>query len=208
MKIDIQNAKEEDAPFLAKMMLQSSRADKKIGFFDYIFSTKDDEKLLTYLEKLAKTNAKSYCHYQNFLIAKVDSKNVGTLCCYEPRIATKNKFIEALSEIGCDDKKILEKLENFIECDFNINTRTIMFDFLEEIDGYIDVGILKSLMQKALLNARLKGYRIAQTLVEIGSLENLLFYEQLGFKEKYEKECEFYKEQFGRRGIKLLEMIF
>ncbi len=208
MKINIRSAKENDSSFLAEMMLQSSRADKKLGFFDYLFSTDDDKKILSYLEKLTKTKAKSYCHYKNFLVAEADGKNIGTLCSYEPRISTKEKFIEALKEIGCNDDVIISRLDRFVECDFDINKRTLMFDFLEEVEGYVDVGILKALMQKALLNARLKGYRVAQTLVEIGSLETLLFYEQLGFKEKEEKECEFYKEQFGRRGLKLLELVF
>ena len=78
----------------------------------------------------------------------------------------------------------------------------------EEIDGFVDVGILKSLMTKSLLTARLKGYTIAQSIVEIGSLETILFYKKLGFHEKKQKECEFYREKFGRNGLSLLEIEF
>ncbi len=207
MSIKIRKAQIEDAPFLAKMILQSSRAEKKIGMFDLIFGLKSDKETLSNIEKLTKTTAKNHCHFTNFLIAQIDGDDVGTLCSYEPRIATKETFFDALKEIGCDDSN-----EDFIDildqCDFHLNNRTLIFDFMEEVDGHMDVGILKSLMQKSLLTARLKGYRIAQTMVEIGSLETLLYYKKLGFKEVNEMKCELYKEKFGRAGLVLLAFEF
>lgn len=207
MSIKIRKALSQDAPFLAQMILQSSRADKRIGIFDVIFGSKSDEKTLSDIEKLTTTTIKNYCHFSNFLIAEIDGKCVGSLCSYEPRIATQETFLESLEEIGCDAKgeDFLEILES---CDFQLNKRTLIFDFMEEIEGHMDVGILKALMQKSLLSARLKGYRIAQAMVEIGSLETLLYYKKLGFKEVRQKECEIYKEKFGRPGLVLLAFEF
>ena len=207
MGIKIRKAIVDDAPFLAQMILQSSRAGKKVGIFDLIFETNDEETILKKLESLTQTKAKAHCNYNNFLIAELDGKSVGTLCSYEPRIATKQAFVDALNEIGCGEH-ISESLEVVYCCDFDLNNRTLMFDFMEELEGFIDVGVLKTLMQKSLLNARLKGYRIAQSLVEIGSLETLLFYKKLGFKTVKEKECELYKEKFGRAGQVLLAIEF
>jgi len=136
----------------------------------------------------------------------MDGQNVGTLCSYEPRISTREAFIKALSEIGCEDSS--GALEVMYCCDFDLNKRTLMFDFMEELEGFIDVGVLKALMQKSLLTARLKGYTIAQTMIEIGSLENELFYKKLGFKVVTQKECELYKEKFGRTGLMLLATEF
>ena len=206
MGIKIRKATTTDSSFLAQMILQSSRAGKKDGLFDLIFETNDDKAILEYLEKLTVTNAKSHCNYSNFLIAEMDGKSVGTLCSYEPRIATKETFLKALEEIGVD--KIDDVLSVMYCCDFNLNNRTLMFDFMEELDGFIDVGVLKALMQKSLLTARLKGYRIAQTMIEIGSLETKLFYTKLGFKEVAQLECDLYKEKFGRAGLVLLSLEF
>ncbi|MBC8237351.1 MAG: acyl-CoA acyltransferase [Helicobacteraceae bacterium] len=207
MAINIRKATENDSPFLAKMMLQSSRAGKKDGIFDLIFNTNDDSKILPKLEALTKTTAKAHCNFNNFLIAELDGKSVGTLCSYEPRIATKEAFIDALQEVGCGENCV-EALDVMSCCDFALNKRTLMFDFMEELEGFIDVGVLKTLMTKSLLTARLKGYRIGQALVEIGSLETILFYKKLGFKQVQEKECELYKEKFGRAGQVLLEIEF
>jgi hypothetical protein len=207
MSIKIRKALGEDSPFLAQMILQSSRAEKKIGIFDLIFEPNSDKELLESIEKLTNTGAKNHCHFSNFLIAEIDGQSVGSLCSYEPRIATRDTFMAALKEIGCDNtaKDFLEILD---ACDFQLNKRTLIFDFMEEVEGHMDVGILKSLMQKSLLTARLKGYRIAQTMVEIGSLETLLYYKKLGFKEIKQKECELYKEKFGRAGLVLLAFEF
>lgn len=206
MNINIRKAALEDAPFLAQMMLQGSRAGKGSGLFDAIFKTHDEAVILKKLEQLTQTEAKNHCRYDNFLIAEMDGESVGTLCSYEPRIATHEVFEQALQEIGCDDAK--EGLKVLYECDFGLNNRTLMFDFMEEKKGFIDVGVLKALMQKSLLTARLKGYRIAQTIVEIGSKDKILFFKKLGFSVVEEKECESYKEQFGRSGLVLLSTEF
>ncbi len=207
MSLKIKQATADDAPFLAQMILQSSRAGKKDGLFDVLFGTDEDTIILKKLEMLTQTEAKSHCHYKNFLIAEMDGKSVGTLCSYEPRIATKESFIAALKEVGCGDE-INEPLEIVYECSFDTNKSRLMFDFMEELEGFIDVGVLKALMQKSLLTARLKGYRIVQTIIEIGSLETELFYKKLGFEIVDKKECETYREVFGRAGVMLLAMEF
>jgi hypothetical protein len=170
--------------------------------FDLII-LKSYKDILENIKSLVTATAKSHCHFSNFLIAQIDSKDVGTLCSYEPRISTRDTFFKAIKEVGCKDEQ-REYIEILNQCDFNLNNRTLMFDFMEEDEGLIDVGILKALQQKSLLTARLKGYRIAQTIVEIGALESLLFYKKLGFKELEEKESELYREKFGRAGLILL----
>ena len=207
MSINIRNATESDSPFLAKMILKSSRAGKKDGMFDVAFNMTEDADILNKLELLTKTEAKNYCHYKNFLVAEVDGRSVGTLCNYEPRIATREQFVLALQEVGCSDQAY-ERLEVFYTCEFNLNNRTLMFDFMEEEEGFTDVGILKALAQKSLLTARLKGYRIAQTIIEIGSLESELFYKKLGFHVVEQIECELYQEAFGILGLMLLAIEF
>ena len=207
MSIKIRKASKEDTKFLAQMILLSSRADKKIGKFDLVFNYVSDKELLEKIEKLTSTSIKNYCHFSNFLIAEINSKCVGTLCSFEPRIATHESFLNSLKEIG-SEVNTDEYEEIFHQCDFNQNNRTLIFDFMEEVEGFVDVGILKSLMQKSLLTARLKGYRIAQAIIEIGSLETMLFYKTLGFKEVQQRECELYREKFGRNGLALFEIGF
>lgn len=208
MSIKIRKATANDSSFLAQMILQSSRAEKKICMYDLIFNTNTDKDLLNNLEKLITTTAKNSCHFSNFLIAEMDGKSVGSLCSYEPRIANRQAFCDALKEVGIENAASSDYIEILNACDFELNTRTLIFDFMEEVEGFIDVGVMKELMVKSLLTARLKGYTIAQTIVEIGSLETLLYYKKLGFKEVKSKECELYREKFGRAGLVLLAYEF
>lgn len=207
MGIIIRQATAKDSPFLAQMILQASRAGKKGGFFDLLFTDVEDSVVLKRLEELTKTQVMSHCNYKNFLVAEIDGKSVGTLCSYEPRISNKESFVKALEEIGCS-KDIEDTLDVFYSCSFEQNRSTLMFDFMEVGEGFIDVGVLKALMQKSLLTARLKGYRVAQTVIEIGSLETELFYKKLGFVKTKEIECKTYKEVFGRAGLMLMSMEF
>ena len=204
MSIKIRKATIDDKSFLAQMILQSSRAEKKICIYDLIFETNDDVEILNNLEKLVTTTAKNSAHFSNFLVAEMDGQLVGSICAYEPRISTRQAFCDSLKELGITNAAESEYIEVLNVCDFKLNTRTLVFDFMEEKEGFIDVGVLKELMRKSLLTARLKGYSIAQTVVEIGSLEALLYYKKLGFKEVESKECELYREKFGRAGLVLL----
>jgi hypothetical protein len=189
------------------MILKSTRASKNMGYLDFIISAKDDKEMLSYIQKVVVSNIKNPLHFSNFLVAQVDDKLVGSLCSYEPRISTREALLEALLEAGIDASEN-ESLRVLNLCGFEPNTKILVFDFMEEIDGFVDAGVLKALMQKSLLTARLKGYRLAQTVVEIGALETLMYYKKLGFKELKQKECEAYKELFGRAGLVLLSVEF
>jgi len=207
MSILVREAKKEDAAFIAQMVLQSTRAGKAVGMFDLIFDINEDKEILSLLEAFVATSVKHQYHYSNFLIAQIDSQDVGTLCSYEPRVATRQNFIDALAEIDVT-QNVESTLKIFDECDFNLTNRVLMFDCMEELEGFVDLDVLKTLMQKTLLKARMKGYSVAQTIVEIGSLDTLLFYKKLGFKEVKEVECELYKEYLGRLGLILLKIEF
>lgn len=203
-KIEVRKAIPADSKFLALCMLKSSRAGKNIGIFDLIFDVDDDEQLVSMLEKLAISESKTYCHYSNFLIADIGGEAVGTLCNYEPRIATSELLSKALEELGVSEK--YEENASMISlCSFQTDKRTWVLDFLVEKDGYSDLLIVRELLNKSLLTASLKGYRIVHTIVEIGSADILLVYKKLGFKVIDEKKCEVFKENFGRNGVVLLE---
>ncbi len=203
-KIDVRKAVKGDSKFLALSMLKSSRAGKKIGIFDLIFEVDNDDILLEKLEQLITSEVKTYCHYSNFLIATIDGKDVGTLCNYEPRIATSELLTKALEELGVSEK-YEERASMISLCAFESDKRTWMLDFLTEQDGFGGLVIIKELLKKSLLTASLKGYRIVHTVVEIGSADIMLVYKKLGFQIIDEKKCEVFKENFGRSGVALLE---
>jgi hypothetical protein len=205
MAITIRKALSTDDEFLAQALLESSRAGKKLGFFDFIFNTSDEKHLISYLKRLVVTSSKSYCHFSNFLIALENGKSVATICGYEPRIATADVFAHALEELGIDET-YHERIAAYLLCTPDIDNKTWVCDFWMGHAGFGTIEIFKELVGKSILTARLKGYRKVQSMVEIGSIEIEMMYKKLGFHLMDEKRSEYYDEQFGRAGIMRLQM--
>ncbi|MCJ7764727.1 MAG: acyl-CoA acyltransferase [Thiovulaceae bacterium] len=205
MNIKIRKATEADAPLLAQSMLESSRSGKKKGIFDRIFETSDKKELLVLLGKLATTQTKSYCHFSNFLVASVDGVDAGFLCGYEPRLATHEIFTKAMEELGFDES-YQERLSSYLLVRPEFDNKTFLLDFMAVKDEFNEFSVLKELVQKSLLTARLKGYRIVQTMVEIGAVETILVYTKLGFIVIDERRNSHYEAEYGRAGIVRLQM--
>jgi len=201
----IRKATEKDAPLLAQSMLESSRSGKKKGIFDVIFETSEKEELLPLLEKLTTTETKSYCHYSNFLVASVEGVDAGFLCGYEPRLATPEILTKAMGELGFDET-YRERLSSYFLVEPEFDKKTFLLDFMAVKDEFNEFSVLKELVQKSLLTARLKGYRVVQTMVEIGSVETMLVYKKLGFSEIDERRSYQYEVEYGRAGIVRLQI--
>jgi hypothetical protein len=206
MAITVRKASEADIDIIAQALLESSRGDKKIGLFDLVFNTSDNETLLGNLKRLALTSTKSYCHYSNFFIAVSDGMTTGTICGYEPRIATHEIFSKALEEIGFDET-YHERIAAYLLCEGEVDNKTFVLDFMLIKPEFKSLDVFKELIGKSMLTARLKGYRKVQTAIEIGSVENEMIYKKLGFTVIDEKRSEYYREQFDRPGIMRLQMI-
>ncbi len=200
MGIKIRKATEEDAPLLAWAIMTGSRDGKASGLFDVIFQCADDAELLDVLARLVTTATKSYCHYSNFIVAEDGGKVAGVLCGYEPRIAPREIFTKALAEVGVDES-YEERIAAHLLCVPAIDRQTWVLDFIAEPSGSHSFEVIREMVQKSLLTARLKGYRKVQTMVEIGSRPNQLLFEKLGFSFEDEKRSDYYKELFGRAGI-------
>jgi len=206
MAITVRKASESDIDLIAQALLESSRSGKNIGLFDLVFNTSDDELLLGHLKRLALTTTKSYCHFSNFFIAMSGGSSVGTICGYEPRIATHEIFSKALEEIGFDES-YHERIAAYLLCEGEVDNKTFVLDFMLVKPEFKTIDVYKELIGKSMLTARLKGYRKVQTSIEIGSAENELIFKKLGFEMIDEKRSEYYKEQFDRAGIMRLQMI-
>lgn len=206
MTITVRKASEADIDIVAQALLEGSRAGKKIGVFDLVFNTSDNVELTGHLKRLALTATKSYCHISNFFIAVASGASVGAICGYEPRIATHEIFSKALEEIGFDET-YHERIAAYLLCEGEVDNTTWVLDFMMVRPEYKTIDVLKELVGKSMLAARLKGYRKVQTSVEIGSVETEMIYKKLGFGVIDEKRSEYYKEQFGRPGIMRLQII-
>jgi len=197
--MNIRKAKAEDAEFIAWAILESTRAGKKRGVFDLLFSPTED--VTKAVQALVVHEIKTSCHYSNFLIAEVDGELAGVLCGYDGYKISWNMMSQALEAMGCQgDYK--ERISGYLMCEPAVEKNTLVLDFMITKEKFRGLGVVKELVKKVLLNARLKGFRRAQTGIEIGSIETQLAYEKMGFTFKEEKKSDFYLAELGRAGIR------
>lgn len=206
MKVTVRKASETDTVIISQAILESSRAGKRVGLFDFVFQASNDIELMGYLQRLILTSTKSYCHFSNFFIAVSGGESVGAICAYEPRIATHDSFAKALEELGIDES-YHERIAGYLLCEPEVDNQTWILDFLMVKEEYKSVETYKELVSKSMLPARLKGYRKVQTMVEIGSVETEMIYKKLGFTVIDEKRSDYYEEQFSRAGIMRLQIL-
>ena len=205
MNMKVRKANASDAEFLSWAVLESSRSGKKLGLFDLIFEESDDSVLLNKIGALLKSSNKSYVHLSNFMVAEVDGKESAALCGYEPRHATSETFSKALEEIGVDSS-YQERIATYALCQSEPDIKTWVLDFIEVVEGVNELAVIKALIQKSLLTARLMGYRKAQTMIEIGATEREILYKKLGFHYLDEKRSSYFEASFGRPGISRFQM--
>lgn len=205
MSIKVRKANVNDVAFLAWAVLESSRSGKKLGIFDLIFEESKDAILLEKIALLLQSKNKSYVHLSNFMVAEVDGKDSAALCGYEPRHATSEAFSKALEEVGVEST-YEARIASYLLCKSELDIKTWVLDFIEVVEGVNELAVIKALIQKSLLTARLMGYRKTQTMIEIGSTETEILYKKLGFHFLDEKRSSYFEATFGRPGISRFQM--
>ncbi len=205
MEISTRKATSKDVAYLAQVVLATSRSTSSVGIFDLILKDKSDGEILKDLELLLSATTKSYCHYTNFTIATDGDKNIGAICGYEPRVATMQVLSRALEEIGVDGES-MANIASFTQILPPIDRKTWMLDFVALDEKLEPITIFSSLIKKSLLNARLRGYRKAQIILDLDSVDIEQLYLKLGFVKTFEAKDELYEQQFKKSGIACLQI--
>lgn len=205
MKFEVRKATLNDADFIVSSMIKSSRSSSKKGFFDLMFGDISEEKLYAQVKSLVTDEKKLYCHFSNFVVAHSSDKMLGTICGYESKLFAREKFLEVLNTLECSDS-YENVLSTYDGCVGDMGKNKWMLDFLTVDDGVDEFEISNALLNKSLLNARLKGYREVRTIVEVESTEVTMMYKNLDFAVKSENKNEYYEEMFHSLGLVILEL--
>jgi len=203
-KFTIRTANEDDIDFLATMVLKNSRNNNKVGMFDLLFASKKEADLVESIKKLLTIDKKIYCYYKNFLIASLNKTDTAILCNYEPRLSTNTYIEDALQQLNIlkEDYKYISILSY---CEIDTDKKVWMLDFLTQKEGTDSLDIAKALIQKSLLQASLKGYRIVRTIISSKKADVILMYNKLGFNTLLQKECSLFQDQLGENRAIVLE---
>jgi hypothetical protein len=84
--VSIRDATQQDAAFLARVMLLSARShrENRPGFWE-IALDRTQAGCCVYLEQLATVDLQCPMHWRHFLVAEVNGRSAAALACYDPR---------------------------------------------------------------------------------------------------------------------------
>src|SRR5579884_245037 len=101
MSLTIRHGREDDAPFLAWVMLAAGRGHVTKGVWDLIIGA-GDAGCLDYLRRLALAEPRSLCHAENFWVAELDGAPAAALCTFSPAGDAWIRVGEAMASVQRD----------------------------------------------------------------------------------------------------------
>lgn len=193
MNVEIRSAREDDAVFLAEIMLAATRSHNKYGAWEhYVGGTQED--CLAFLRLIATTQKPHLFHYSNFIVAEVEGQRVGALSGYDPKVLGMRSFAKAFPEViqklGWShdyQKSALERHLPFMACTPDDAEGAWIVESVAVIPEYRKQGIVNLLLQEILDRGRKKGFKLAQIGVIIDNIAARKVYEKHSFKFDSEK---------------------
>ena len=206
MDIKIRSARNDDAAFLAWLILTAGRAHVKRGIWEVILG-ESENKCLAFLELLAITETPHLFHYSCYLVAELGSQPVAGLGGYDPRVLGYPALRRALPEgfkkmglyglgetIGDRPPRILECIPDAVEGAWIIDSVATLPEFRRK-------GIVNRLLEEIIEKGRQKGFGRSQINLYIGNTLAQQAYEKHGFKILDEKRDPYFEEVIGSPGM-------
>lgn len=212
MSVAIRNARADDAPFLASVMLMASRSQLPLGLWDH-FVQGNEERCLLFLQKLAVTQMPHLFHHDVFLIAEKDGKAAAGLSGYDPVTHGMTSFIQALPEaiqvLGwsrSDFRAAAERMSSYERCTPEDMPGVWIVESVAALPDARKEGLVSLLLDEILKRGRANGYEKAQITVFIGNTPAVRAYEKVGFRYVDEKRDPEFEMTYGDYGLARLMM--
>ncbi|MBM4268698.1 MAG: GNAT family N-acetyltransferase [Deltaproteobacteria bacterium] len=206
--VEVRNAKETDASFIAWVELTATRSHLPRGFYDFAFPG-DEAECLERIRSVACTRALSMAHWSNFLVAEVDGQLASGLSGYEPTKRGPDTMpvamMEALGGAGWTEEHIGEvfnRMTPFLTCVTESPEDAWVVEWVATKPEYRGHGLIRRLLTDILDEGRRRGYRRSQISVLIGNTPAQRAYEGAGFKVEDEKRHPEFERVFGCPGIR------
>jgi len=207
MAVKVRPGRQDDADFLAWVMLSASRAHLPLGVWDLIIGGTEDQ-CLEYLHHLALAEPRSLCHFEGFLVAEVDGQASAALSGYGMKTGGWALVGQAMSnvqqELGWTESDVAASRQRVapawacflpdIGADWGIENVAIRPERRRQ-------GLLNVLMDATLQDAVSHGAKLAQITTYIGNQPACSAYEKVGFRVRDEKRCADFESLLGSPGF-------
>ncbi len=205
MDLKVRNARVNDAPFLAWLILTAGRAHVKRGIWEVVLNQPEAD-CLNFLELLTITHTPHLFHHSCYLIADAEVGPVSGLGGYDPGELGYPRLAEALPEVygklgklptkemaAGDPPRITACIPPSVEGAWVI-------DSVATLPAFRRKGIVDRLLDNILDLGREKGYRQAQIAIYIGNTTAQRAYEKHGFRLLDEWPDPYFEKEIGSPG--------
>ena len=208
----IRPATVDDVPFLAWVQQEAARSHIPFGFWDLAIPGPDEYRLRI-IERICRAEAKSFCHWSNFLVAEVDGEPAAGLSAYDDApVAAGERFmqamVEALGAEGWNEARmatVLPRIGPFLTCALEQPTDTWIVEWVATRPAHRGRGHTHRLLQRILEEGRRRGHDRFQIGVLIGNTAAERAYESAGFRAVDEKRDPGFEAVFGAPGIRRMQ---
>lgn len=207
MDLDIRQATRDDIPMIAEVVLLASRSHVVTGIFDLAIHT-DDEDRLTAIRAILGTEQRSWCHFENFLVAWVDGERAAALSGYaaydETLFPMEKAFVAGYRAIGMTDEQIGAAFQAslvFLTCVTDDKADAWIIEWVACLDAFRRRGLVRELLLAILERGRDRGHTLSQIGILSGNVSAQRAYENVGFVLDYEKTHPDFQAALGCAGL-------
>jgi translation initiation factor 4G len=187
----IRPADRGDTHFLVWVMQEAARSHLEKGILD--LALPDDEQRWAFLDAVSHTEAPSFFHHTNFLVAEIDGRQVAGLSGYEPKVAMPQMQAaneEAAEALGWTDDDMQDMGDRFgiaATCFPDTPEDRWIIEWVATLPEFRGRGIVSQLLLEILDRGRERGYDKAQIGYLLGNTPAQRAYERVGFKTVYDR---------------------
>ncbi len=212
MDVTVRAATQGDAPFLAWVQQEASRSHLPFGFWDLAILGPDEYRLRI-IERICRSEARSFCHWSGFHVVEVGGEAVAALSAYDDaKPATGERFMQALAEAlraeGWNDARMgamLQRLAPFLSCALEQPDDAWIVEWVATRPAHRGKGYTRRLLETILEAGGRRGHGLFQIGVLIGNTPAQRAYEGVGFRVVDEKRDPAFEATFGAPGILRLQ---
>jgi len=207
MKLEVRQATRDDIPMLAEVVMLASRSHMPTGIFDLTILTNDEDRLKAVCATLS-TEQRSWCHYENFLVATVDGEPAAALSGYaaydETLLPMEKAFIAGYQAIHMTDEQIGAAFQVslvFLTVSSDDEQDAWIIEWVACLDKFRRRGLVRELLVAVLERGRERGHSLSQIGILSGNVSAQRAYENVGFILEYEKTHPDFQEAIGCPGL-------
>ncbi len=205
MELRIRDAGPGDTRFLAWVMQEAARSHLEKGIWDV--GVPEDDRRADFLSEVAITEPRCFMHWQGFLVAEVDTRQVAGLSAYEPGTAMPAMApaqAAAMQTLGWSESEIGELGERMLGLGNPFPPTPDehwVIEWVATVPELRGRGIVSELLLRILERGRARGFKTAQIGYLIGNLPAQRAYERVGFTTVDEKRDPGFEAVLGCPGI-------